>query len=133
MHSGTFLKIIEHSGTFCMHSGTVCMHSGTVCMHSGTFYMHSGTFGNILHALWNILQAFWNILEHSAICMHTETFWNILDVVEGSRKLDFQVDHAQWTHTDIRTCWAESLQQKIPELKIKLIHTDQALLSSLDL
>ena len=46
--------------------------------------MHSGT-------LWNILHALWNILEHSG------TYWNILeqDVVEGCRKVDFQVDDRQ--------------------------------------
>ena len=56
--------------------------------------MHSGTFWNFLHALWNIL-------EHSGMfCMHSETFCNILDVVEGCRKVDFQVDNTQTdTHT----------------------------------
>ena len=32
--------------------------------------------------------------------MHSETFWNILDVVEGDRKVYFQVDH---TRTDGQT------------------------------
>ena len=81
-----------HSGTFFMHSGTfwnilelsACIldHSGTFCKHSGTFRMHSG--------------AFWNILEHSV------TFCNILDGVEGCRKVDFQVDDTH-THTHTQT------------------------------
>ena len=52
--------------------------------------MNSGTF-------WNILEhsgIFWNILDHSG------RFWKILDVIEGCRKVDFQVDDG---HTDGRT------------------------------
>ena len=65
-------------------------------------------FMKVLHSLWDILHAFCNILEHSAcilehsgtlcmhfghsgtFCMHSETFRNILDDVEGCRKVYFQ-------------------------------------------
>ena len=66
-----------------------------------------------LHAFLNILHAFWTILEHSAsildysgtFCMPSGTFWNILDVVEGCRKVDFQVDDTRTDgQTYIRTC-----------------------------
>ena len=49
--------------------------------------------------------------------MHSGTCWNILDVVEGCRKVDFQVDHGRMDrHTDIRTCWAASSQLIIRSL-----------------
>ena len=75
--------------------------------------LHSGTFWNFLHAFWDILEhsecilnaflkilehsgTFWNILEHSGIFWnildHSGRFWKILDVIEGCRKVDFQVD-----------------------------------------
>ena len=39
--------------------------------------------------------------------MHSGTFWNILDVVEGCRKVDFQVLHEYWNilHTHSVTFW----------------------------
>ena len=63
-------------------------------MHSGTFWNILQSFWDILHAFWNILHAFWTILELSG------TFCDILDGVEGCRKVDFQVDD---THTHRRT------------------------------
>ena len=64
--------------------------------------MHYGIFWNIHYAYWNFPGHFACILEHSGtFCMHSGTFWNSLYVVEGCRKVDFQVDHGQ---TDIRTC-----------------------------
>ena len=36
--------------------------------------------------------------------MHSGTFWNMLDVIEGCREVDFQVDHTQTDRqTYIRT------------------------------
>ena len=92
MHSGTFCI---HCGTFCMHSGTFCIHSGTFCMHFGTFCMHSGTF--------------WNILEHFG------TFWNILELYRFAHceRILIRDSHTHTDRqTDIRTCWAASLQLK---------------------
>ena len=63
-----------------------------ILKHSAYILEHFGTF-------WNILEysgtsgKFWNILEHSV------KFWNIVDVVEGCRKVDFQVGDTQ-TQTD---------------------------------
>ena len=53
----------------------------------------------ILHSFWNILEhsgTIWNFLERSR---HSGTFWT-LDVLEGCRKVDFQVEDGQtdrWT------------------------------------
>ena len=78
-------------------------------MHSGIFWSILEHSEYILNAFLNIMHAFWNILEHSGtywnILEHSGTFWIILDVVEGCRKVDFQVDDRRTDgHTDIRTC-----------------------------
>ena len=86
--------------------------------HGFAIYMHASSWICNLHACKLMdLHSFWNILDNSGsfwiILKHSRTFWIILDVVEGCSKVDFQVDQTQ-THkqTDIRTCWAASLQLK---------------------
>ena len=65
--------------------------------------------------------------------MHSGMIWNIPDVVEGCRKVDFQVDHTQTdkqtdTQTYIETCLAASSQPKIPTfLILSLINNVAAL------
>ena len=96
----------------------------------------------VLHAFWIILNysacilghssyildfhAFWNILKHSACLL--EHFGTFCYSIKCCKKVEFQLDDR---HTDIRTCWAASLQLKICKMSLSTWFVNSDICSSL--